>query len=27
MNAVQDKLGARNRHHSVAIAFRMGLIA
>ncbi len=26
MNGIQDKLGARNRHHAVAIAFRLGLI-
>ncbi|PWV98214.1 LuxR family transcriptional regulator [Hoeflea marina] len=26
MNSIQDKLKARNRHHAVAIAFRLGLI-
>ena len=26
MNGIQDKLGAKNRHHAVAIAFRLGLI-
>lgn len=26
MNSIQDKLQARNRHHAVAIAFRLGLI-
>lgn len=27
MNGIQDKLGARNRQHAVAIAFRQGLIS
>ncbi len=27
MNGIQDKLKARNRHHAVAIAFRLGLIS
>lgn len=27
MNGIQQKLDARNRHHAVAIAFRMGLIS
>ena len=26
MNGIQDKLGAKNRHHAVAIAFRLGLM-
>ncbi len=26
MNGIQSKLGAKNRHHAVAIAFRLGLI-
>lgn len=26
MSGIQDKLSARNRHHAVAIAFRLGLI-
>lgn len=27
MNGIQEKLGARNRHHAVAIAFRLGLVS
>ncbi|KGF69637.1 LuxR family transcriptional regulator [Hoeflea sp. BAL378] len=27
MNGIQDKLNAKNRHHVVAIAFRLGLIS
>ena len=27
MNGIQEKLHARNRHHVVAIAFRLGLIS
>lgn len=27
MNGIQQKLGAKNRHHAVAIAFRLGLIS
>ena len=27
MNGIQDKLSARNRHHAIAIAFRLGLIS
>jgi LuxR family transcriptional regulator len=27
MNGIQDKLRAKNRHHAVAIAFRLGLIS
>ena len=27
MNGNQDKLNAKNRHHVVAIAFRLGLIS
>ena len=27
MNGIQEKLGARNRHHAIAIAFRLGLIS
>lgn len=27
MNGIQDKLQAKNRHHAVAIAFRLGLIS
>jgi LuxR family transcriptional regulator len=27
MNGIQDKLQAKNRHHVVAIAFRLGLIS
>lgn len=27
MNGIQDKLEARNRHHAVAIAFRLGLVS
>ena len=27
MNGIQDKLGAKNRHHAIAIAFRLGLIS
>lgn len=27
MSALQDKLQARNRHHAVAVAFRMGLVS
>jgi LuxR family transcriptional regulator, quorum-sensing system regulator SdiA len=27
MNGIQQKLNARNRHHAVAIAFRLGLIS
>lgn len=27
MNGIQEKLSARNRHHAVAIAFRVGLVS
>jgi LuxR family transcriptional regulator, quorum-sensing system regulator SdiA len=27
MNGIQEKLGARNRHHAIAIAFRLGLVS
>lgn len=27
MNGIQQKLGAKNRHHAVSIAFRLGLIS
>ena len=27
MNGLQEKLGARNRHHAIAIAFRLGLVS
>ncbi len=27
MNGIQEKLGARNRHHAVVIAFRLGLVS
>jgi LuxR family transcriptional regulator, quorum-sensing system regulator SdiA len=27
MNGIQEKLAARNRHHAVAIAFRLGLVS
>ncbi|MCR6501644.1 LuxR family transcriptional regulator [Shinella sp. CPCC 101442] len=27
MNGIQEKLDARNRHHAVAIAFRLGLVS
>lgn len=27
MNAIQRKLGARNRHHAIALAFRRGLVS
>jgi LuxR family transcriptional regulator, quorum-sensing system regulator SdiA len=27
MNGIQEKLSARNRHHAVAIAFRLGLVS
>ncbi|WP_337184139.1 LuxR family transcriptional regulator [Shinella sp.] len=27
MNGIQEKLGARNRHHAIAIAFKLGLVS
>ena len=27
MNGIQEKLNARNRHHAIAIAFRLGLVS
>ncbi len=27
MNGIQRKLGARNRHHAIALAFRLGLVS
>jgi len=27
MNGIQEKLGAHNRHHAIAIAFRLGLVS